>query len=168
MNSCFYSLKKKIQLLVISTNLIAFIIITILINIKETNYIEYTSLSKYFPNIYIFMILTMLLIDLIYPKLLHPVLSENLAFLRNDNGKLLINFAISILYWSSNNIAHVIFGIITFVSSFALFLCEFIFQCKILDNKIYDEEYNEKINKNNSFNNENNNELNLINQLIEK
>ena len=159
MNSCFYEIKQIIQIIVIATNLISFIVITLLTNEKEINYIEYTSLPKILSNIYIFIILTILLIDLIFPKLMCNFLKENLSILRSDVGKIIINLAVSIPYWSSNNSAHVIFGIITFVSSFALFLCEFIFECNILKNKKFD---NENIDNNNIIHIENNKELYLV------
>ena len=159
MNTCFLSIKKKIQILVISLNLVTFIIITTLTNDKKENYIEYTNLSKMISNFYIILILLIILIHSIYPKYICLLISINLSILTNDIGKLIINLLIGILYWSSNNTAHLVFTIINFVSSFALFLCEFIFQCRILNNIHFEDENNEdKINNkikdcNNSYSN---------------
>ena len=159
MNTCFLSIKKKIQILVISLNLVTFIIITTLTNDKKENYIEYTNLSKMISNFYIILILLIILIHSIYPKYICLFISINLSILTNDIGKLIINLLIGILYWSSNNTAHLVFTIINFVSSFALFLCEFIFQCRILNNIHFEDENNEgKINNkikdcNNSYSN---------------
>ncbi len=49
------------------------------------------------------------------------------------------------MYWSCDDIPLLVFSIINFVSSFALFLCEFIFQCNILYNGIENEYEEDKI-----------------------
>ena len=142
-NTCFLSIKKKIQILVISLNFITFAIITAITNDKKENYIEYTNLSKLFSNFYIILILLIILIHSISPKFICSLISDNLSILTNDIGKLIINLLIGILYWSSNNTTHLVFAIINFVSSFGLFLCQFIFQCRILNNKHIDFGSNE-------------------------
>ncbi len=142
-NTCFLSIKKKIQILVISLNFITFAIITAITNDKKENYIEYTNLSKLFSNFYIILILLIILIHSISPKFICSLISDNLSILTNDIGKLIINLLIGILYWSSNNTTHLVFAIINFVSSFGLFLCEFIFQCRILNNNHIDFGSNE-------------------------
>ena len=131
MNSCFSTTKKKIQILVFTLNLITFIIIISTTNNKKDNYIEYTNLSKYCSNLYIIVLFLILLIHSINQNLICSFISNNLSILTNDIGKIIINLLIGILFWSSNNNSHVIFGIINFVSSLALFLCELIFRCKI-------------------------------------
>ena len=152
MNSCFLEIKRKIQILVITLNLVSFIIITSIIS-KKKDYIEYTSLSKICSNLYIFLFYILILIQSIYPKIFYKFFLENISFITTDIGKLCINFGISILYWSSNNAAHIVFGVITFVSSFGLFLCEFIFQCRILNDVQYDKSIN--INREKSISNSN-------------
>ena len=155
MNSCLMLIKGKIQILVFSLNLITFIIITIITNNKKEKYIEYTSLSKFISNLYIFTSLLIILIHSVFPKFICSFISENLSIFTNDIGKLIINLSIGILYYSSNNTAHLVFAIINFVSSFALFLSEFIFQCTILKYTHFENENN--IGKNNNdFNDENN------------
>ena len=140
MNSCFLSIKKKIQILVIATNLVCFIVVTILTNNQKESYIEYTSLSKLCSNIYIIIFFIIMLIHSINPKFICNILSDNISFITSDKGKIIITLSLGILFWSSNNKAHVFFEIYNFVSSFALFLCEFVFQCKILNNVHLDKE----------------------------
>ena len=63
-------------------------------------------------------------------------ISNNLHFLMTDRGKLIANLLIGILFWSCDDIPILVFECINFVSSFGLFLCEFIFQCNILYNNV--------------------------------
>ena len=124
-------------------NLVSFIVITTITNVEKENYIEFTNLPKKLSNFYIILILLIILIHSISPKYICSLISDNLSILTKDIGKLIINLLIGILYWSSNNTTHLVFAIINFVSSFALFLSEFIFQCRILNNTYSDEESNE-------------------------
>jgi hypothetical protein len=141
MNSCFHSIKRKIQILIFSINLVTFILIILFTNNKnDDNYIEYTTLTKFLSNIYIILIFLILLIDSISHKLICSYIKDNISFLSNDIGKAIINLLIGILFWSSNNNAHVIFGIINFVSSLVLFLCQFIIHFKILKYIHFDTE----------------------------
>ena len=78
-------------------------------------------------------------------------LADNFNLLMNDRGKIIVNISIGILYWSCDDTPILVFTCINFVSSFALFLCEFIFQCNILHNEVEtgleeDKNSNEKIN----------------------
>ena len=160
MNSCFLPIKRKIQIFLITINLISFIVITIITNNQKENYIEYTSLPKFCSNIYIIIFFIIILVHSIKSKFICNILSDNLSFITTDKGKIIINLSLGILFWSSNNKAHVVFEIINFVSSFALFLCEFIFQCRILNNVHFDKENasnNIEIEKSFSKNGENNN-----------
>ena len=151
MNKCFLPIKRKIQILVFSLNLITFIIITSCTINSNENYIEYTNLSKIFSNIYIILTLLVLLIHSISSKLICKFISEDFSFLTNDIGKIISNLSIGILFWSSNNTPHVIFGIINFISSIALSISEFIFQFKIVKFIHFDTESNEE-NKNEEAN----------------
>ena len=151
MNKCFLPIKRKIQILVFSLNLITFIIITSCTINSNENYIEYTNLSKIFSNIYIILTLLVLLIHSISSKLICKFISEDFSFLTNDIGKIISNLSIGILFWSSNNTPHVIFGIINFISSIALSISEFIFQFNIVKFIHFDTESNEE-NKNEEAN----------------
>ena len=157
MNNCFLPIKRKIQIIIFSLNLITFIIITACTSNNKENYIEYTNLSKIFSNIYIILTLLVLLIHSISSKLICKFISEDFSFLTNDIGKIIINLSIGVLFWSSNNTPHVIFGIINFISSIALAISEFILQFKIVKFIHFDTESNEDKNeKKNDISNENN------------
>ena len=169
MNKCFLPIKRRIQILVFSLNLITFIIIISYTTNNEDNFIEYTSLSKIFSNIYIIFTLLVLLIHSISSKLICKFISEDFSFLTNDIGKIIINLSIGVLFWSSNNTPHVIFGILNFISSIALCISEFIFQFKIVKFIHFDTESNEDKNEDiNSSSNENHeNKISNINKNIE-
>ena len=169
MNNCFLPIKRRIQILVFSLNLITFIIITSYTTNNEDNFIEYTSLSKIFSNIYIIFTLLVLLMHSISSKLICKFISEDFSFLTNDIGKIIINLSIGVLFWSSNNTPHVIFGILNFISSIALCISEFIFQFKIVKFIHFDTESNEDKNEDiNSSSNENHeNKISNINKNIE-
>ena len=169
MNNCFLPIKRRIQILVFSLNLITFIIIISYTTNNEDNFIEYTSLSKIFSNIYIIFTLLVLLIHSISSKLICKFISEDFSFLTNDIGKIIINLSIGVLFWSSNNTPHVIFGILNFISSIALCISEFIFQFKIVKFIHFDTESNEDKNEDiNSSSNENHeNKISNINKNIE-
>jgi hypothetical protein len=170
MNNCFLPIKRKIQILIFSLNLIAFIIIASYTTNNNENYVEYTNLSKIFSNIYIILTLLILLIHSISSKLICEFISEDFSFLTNDIGKIIINLSIGVLFWSSNNTPHVIFGIINFISSIALFISEFIFQFKIVKFIHFDTESNEDNNNenvNNSSNENNENKISNINKKME-
>ena len=112
MNTCFLPFKEKIQISVIFINLISFIIITLITNNKKNNYTEYTTLSIFCSNFYILFIYIITLIHSIYPKIICKFISNNLLILTSDKGKIIINLSIGILFWSSNNLPHLVFSII--------------------------------------------------------
>ena len=151
MNKCFYLIKRYIQIIVLLLNLISFIIINIIHSRKKSYYSEYTTLPKISSNIFIIILLLIMLSHTIYPKMMCGFLADNFNLLMNDRGKIIVNISIGILYWSCDDTPILVFTCINFVSSFALFLCEFIFQCNILHNEVEtgleeDKNSNEKIN----------------------
>ena len=151
MNKCFYLIKKYIQIIVLLLNLISFIIINIIHSRKKSYYSEYTTLPKISSNIFIIILLLIMLSHTIYPKMMCAFLADNFNLLMNDRGKIIVNISIGILYWSCDDTPILVFTCINFVSSFALFLCEFIFQCNILHNEVEtgleeDKNSNERIN----------------------
>ena len=151
MNECFYKIKKYIQIVIFLLNLISFIVITIIYNKNRTNYSEYTTLSKYSTNFLIIIIFLILLIHTTCPEIICSFLKNELEYFMTDKGKIVANISIGIMFWSCDDIPILVFEIINFVSSFALFLCEFVFQCKILKNKTEMEVNEEKKSKNISF-----------------
>ena len=160
--------KRKIQIFTISLNLLSFIILSLYLENKNLNYCEYTALPKSCSNIYIIMILLLLLLHSIFPSLICKLITENLAIITNNKGKIIILLSIGIQFVTSNNYPHILYATINFVSSFILILCEFMFNCNI-GNKM---NQNGHVNKNNDkqmpnqendiSNNNNNIHINLI------
>ena len=150
-------LKRKIQIFFILVNIISFLIMTIYINKKKEKYNEYTNLSKFISNFYILMIFLIMLFDSISPSIVCKIFSENINIFINSKGKIMIILLIGIMYWTSNNLPHVLFGIVNFISFFVLVLCEFIFDCKILKNVDQGQIVNKEESNTNEHNISNNN-----------
>ena len=132
LNDCFQNTKRKIHFVIILLNLICFLMIPFRVNTKDVNYVEYTSLSKSVSNCYIIIILLIMLIHSIFPKIMFFGIRENLSILISDRGKLILIISIGALFWATNNKIQTFFTVINFLSFFAMLLCEFIFDCKIL------------------------------------
>ena len=145
MNKCFYEIKRYIQISFFLINFISFIVITIIYNARKSIYAEYTSLPKISSNIFITIIFLIIICHTIYPKMICFFISDNLRFLMTDRGKLIANLLIGILFWSCDDIPILVFECINFVSSFGLFLCEFIFQCNILYNNVENSMEEDKV-----------------------
>ena len=141
MNTCFSFIKNKIRIILITLNFVTFIIITTIMNKNSDDYNEYSTLSKYCSNCYIFIILLISLIHSINPKLICKMISHNLGILVCDKGKIIINLSLGILYLNNKNTPQLIFSITNFITSFGLFLCEF-FHCTNSNNIGLNEEDN--------------------------
>ena len=157
MDSKFELIKRKLQAIIILINLFSFITMTAYINNKKGKYHEYTNLSKLFSNCYIIIILSLMLFNSIFPNLTCTIFIDNLSIITYSKGKITIILLIGILYWTSDNYPHVLFGIINFVSFFILVLFEFIFDCKIIKK---DPEKKELIENSVNINIQNNNIVN--------
>ena len=153
------SLKRKIYIFFILLNFICFITMIIYINKQKEKYNEYTNLSKIISNIYILIIFLIMLIDSISPNLVCKLFSENIKVFLYNKGKIMIMLLIGMLYWTSNNRPHVLFGVINFISFFVLVLCEFILDCKILKNEAQDKMVNNEVLNTNDISISNNNML---------
>ena len=136
MNKCFYQIKKYIQIVFFLLNLIAFIVVTIIYNKNKSYYSEYSTLPKITSNILIILTFLIIIAHTIYPKMICSLISDNFHFLMTDRGKLVANISIGILFYSCDDIPLLVFQIINFVSSFGLFLMEFIFECNVLHNSV--------------------------------
>ena len=152
MNKCFYEVKRYIQIVFFLLNFVSFIVVSIIYNKNKTSYTEYTALPKMSSNILIIIIYLILISHSIYPTIICSFLSDNFHFLMTDRGKIIANISIGIMYWSCDDIPLLVFEIINFVSSFGLFLTEFIFECNILYNGIENEHEEEK--NSNEFSND--------------
>ena len=136
MNKCFYQIKKYIQIVFFLLNLITFIVVTIIYNKNKSYYSEYSTLPKITSNILIILTFLIIIGHTVYPKMICSFISDNFYFLMTDRGKLIANISIGILFYSCDDIPLLVFQIINFVSSFGLFLMEFIFKCNILHNSV--------------------------------
>ena len=101
-------------------------------NTKSPNFIEYTDLSKFFLNLYVFLILLICLIHSIYPKIVFTFITEGFGIITSIKGKIILSLAIDIMYYSTDNLPQKLFGMISFVSVLSLFLGDLVLNCEIL------------------------------------
>ena len=137
-----------ISILSTGTTFFSFIITNLCTNVKSPNFIEYTSLSKFFINFYIFVILLLCLLHSIYPQIICQILISGFGIISTTKGKIIIICIIDVMYFSTENLPQKLFGMITFVSNLALLLGNLIFNCEILNQKAEEENNEVSQNKN--------------------
>ena len=137
-----------ISILSTGTIFFSFIITNLCTNVKSPNFIEYTSLSKFFINFYIFVILLLCLLHSIYPQIICQILISGFGIISTTKGKIIIICIIDVMYFSTENLPQKLFGMITFVSNLALLLGKLIFNCEILNQKAEEENNEVSQNKN--------------------
>ena len=137
-----------ISILSTGTIFFSFIITNLCTNVKSPNFIEYTSLSKFFINFYIFVILLLCLLHSIYPQIICQILISGFGIISTTKGKIIIICIIDVMYFSTENLPKKLFGMITFVSNLALLLGNLIFNCEILNQKAEVENNEVSQNKN--------------------
>ena len=121
-----------ISILSLGTSFFSFIVTTLVTNTKSPNFIEYTDLSKFFLNLYVFLILLICLIHSIYPKIVFTFITEGFGIITSIKGKIILSLAIDIMYYSTDNLPQKLFGMISFVSVLSLFLGDLVLNCEIL------------------------------------
>ena len=146
-----------VSVLSIGTCFVTFIVTTLVTNTKSPNYIEYTSISKFFLNLYIFLILLLCLIHSINPSLKLPMITEGLGIITTIKGKIILSLAIDIMYYSTESLPQKLFGMISFVAVLALILGDLVLNCQILKQQPLEE--NNTTNSNNM--NESTNSFNI-------
>ena len=129
-----------ISILSLGTSFFSFIITTLLTNTKNPDFIEYTDLSRFFLNLYIFLILLLCLVHSVYPSILCPFITESLSIITTIKGKIILSLAIDVMFYSTESLPQKLFGMITFVSVLALFLGDLVLNCKILNQQPMKEE----------------------------
>ena len=139
---------RVISILSTGTIFFSFIITNLCTNVKSPNFIEYTSLSKFFINFYIFVILLLCLLHSIYPQIICQILISGFGIISTTKGKIIIICIIDVMYFSTENLPQKLFGMITFVSNLALLLGNLIFNCEILNQKAEEENNEVSQNKN--------------------
>ena len=148
MKITFELIKKIITSLATAVSLISFIVTTLCTNTKSDKYIEYTDLSKLFLNFYIFLILLLCFCHSIYPKLVCKIFTDKIGIITSDRGKIVILSAIIIMYFSTESMPQKLFGMISFVAVFGLFLADLLLNCETLKQKPLSNERIEIITKN--------------------
>lgn len=140
MNFSFDLIKRSITIICTGIILFTFIITTLSTNKKSPNYIEYTDLSKFFLNLLIFFLLTLIFIHSINPKLVCSIFIKRFGFISTQKGKLILLSTISIMYFGTGSLPQKIFGLISFLTTFSLFLSEYFFNCKMQKKNAFVEE----------------------------
>ena len=128
----FEIIKKIITILSTGTNLGAFIVTTLCTNYKSEKFIEYTDLSKFFLNLYIFLLLLLMLLHSINPNIIFPYIKKNIKIITSGQGKIYLSSAIILMYFSTESMPQKLFGMIAFVSTLGLLLSELAFNCEVL------------------------------------
>ena len=118
-------IKKIISILCTGTILLTFIITTLSTNKNSPNFIEYTDLSKFFLNLYIFIILALIFCHTIYPKIICSIFTKRFAIITTEKGKLILLSAILIMYFGTGSTPQKVFGIIAFLATFGLFISKY-------------------------------------------
>ena len=134
-----------ISILSLGTSLFSFIITTLITNTKSPDFIEYTDLSKFLLNFYIFLILLLCFLDSLYPNLLCSTITHSFGIIKTIKGKIILSGTIDVMYYSTDSLPQKLFGMISFGSVLALFLGNLVLNCEILKQKAV-EENNENIN----------------------
>ena len=150
MKITFELIKKIVTSLATAVSLISFIVTTLCTNTKSENYIEYTDLSKLFLNFYIFLLLLLCFCHSIYPKLVCKIFTDKIGIITSDRGKIVTLSAIIIMYFSTESMPQKLFGMISFVAVFGLFLADLLLNCETLKQKPLNNERIEIITKNSS------------------
>ena len=131
----FELIKQIITILSTGTCLVSFIVTTLCTNPKSPNFIEYTDLSKFFLNFYIFILLLICFCHAVYPKLVCSLIANRLGIIITDRGKIVLIASIIIMYFSTESMPQKLFGMISFVAVFGLYLADLLLNCDTLKQK---------------------------------
>ena len=154
-----------ISILSIGTSFFSFIVTTLITKTKSPNFIEYTDLSKFFLNFYIFLILLLCFLDSLNPNLICTTVVHSFGIIKTIKGKIILTGTIDVMYYSTDSLPQKLFGMISFVCVLALFLGDLVLNCEILKQKAV-EEYSENNNNNINDKNTNSNDSFRINNNI--
>ena len=118
-------IKKGISIMSTGAILLTFLISILSTNTKSPNFIEYTDLSKFFLNLYMFIILALIFCHTIYPKIICSIFTKRFAIITTEKGKLILLSAILIMYFGTGSTPQKVFGIIAFLATFGLFISKY-------------------------------------------
>ena len=122
-------IKKFLQIGIFSIDIVVFLLVLLSTNSSSENYKEYTDTSKFFLDVYILAIYVILILVTIMPGLIYFRVKKYMIFIFTDKGKVIISFAISLIYWFARNKPQLVLGLILTITSIVLLIYEFIFHC---------------------------------------
>jgi hypothetical protein len=122
-------IKKFLQIGIFSIDIVVFLLVIFSTNSSSENYKEYTDASKFFLDVYILAIYAILILVTVMPGLIYYRVKKYIIFIFTDKGKVIISFAISLIYWFARNKPQLVLGLILTITSIVLLIYEFIFHC---------------------------------------
>ena len=122
-------IKKFLQIGIFSIDIVVFLLVLFSTNSSSKNYKEYTDTSKFFLDVYILAIYAILILFTVMPGLIYYRVKKYIIFIFTDKGKVIISFAISLIYWFARNKPQFVLGFILTLTSIVLLIYEFIFHC---------------------------------------
>ena len=103
---------------------------------------KYTMSPSFCLNIYIITILIVLTIQVLKPSLVNGFINNNFKFLHSNQGKAIFVFAISLMFFGSENMSQVFLSIVFFLSAVFLFILDKIFVLNDINEEIKKENAN--------------------------
>jgi hypothetical protein len=101
-------------------DLFYFLCLVLFLNTKAENYKSFTCVSKFFLNIYILGLFTLIIIHNITPGILCKIFTNNFKAFTTIFGKIIITSVISLIYIGSSNTSECFFGILIIISNIAI------------------------------------------------
>ena len=151
-------IKKIISIIATGTIFLTFIITIFTTNKNSPNFIEYTNLSKFFLNLYTFILLALIFCHSAFPKIICKIFTKKIGLIASDKGKVYLLFSILIMYFGTGSMPQKIFGMVAFISTFSLFLSNLFINCNFKKNVFVEEKIKNQVittttaNFNNSMN----------------
>ena len=106
-------------------DLFYFLCLVLFLNTKAENYKSFTCVSKFFLNIYILGLFTLIIIHNITPGILCKIFTNNFKAFTTLFGKVIITSVISLIYIGSSNTSECFFGILIIISNIAILVLYF-------------------------------------------
>ena len=120
-------IKKLLHIGIFTIDLLIFLIVLFSTNSSSDKYKEYTDSSKFFLNIYIIIIYSVLILITIIPKLLYYKIKNYISFIFSDKGKAITSAAIALIYWFAKNGPQFTLGVLLTITTIILLVFEFLF-----------------------------------------
>jgi hypothetical protein len=114
-------------------DLFYFLCLVLFLNTKAENYKSFTNVSKFFLNIYIFGLFTLIIIHNVAPGILCKIFTNNFKAFTRTYGKVIITSVIALIYIGSSNTSECFFGILVIISNIAILALNFMIN-KNVDN----------------------------------